>query len=173
MKARYRTCSLIISLSLIAAVASACGKQAPAGQTPQASPPPAVTPQPQPEPQKSAPSQPSDPKQAPQEAKPLLENNAFRLISPAPGTKAAAGMTVKGKARVFEASFSYSLEDGHNILAEGHVMAKQGAPEWGDFEFVIKELRKPTSPNGVLTLYEISAKDGSWVNELHIPVKFD
>ena len=37
---------------------------------------------------------------------------------------------------------SYSLEDGHEILAEGHVMASKGAPEWGKFwksSFTLRE----------------------------------
>jgi len=77
---------------------------------------------------------------------------------------------VKGKARVFEASFSYVVEDGHNELLQGHSQTSAGAPEWGDFEVTIKV--KKTEPNSTLTLilFEVSAKDGSRRLELPIPL---
>jgi hypothetical protein len=103
----------------------------------------------------------------------VAENKAFRVYSPAPNTVIDGPFVVKGQARVFEAAFSYSFEDGHNILAEGHTMADMGAPEWGNFEFTVNFKEQPTSPTGVLTIFEISAKDGTPINVLHIPLKFD
>lgn len=100
------------------------------------------------------------------------ENETFRIFEPKPDTIIDKTLTVRGEARVFEAMLSYSLEDGHVILAEGHVQASQGAPEWGSFEIETTLLQQPTSPAGVLTIYEVSAKDGSPVHQLHIPVKF-
>jgi hypothetical protein len=127
--------------------------------TPPESSPPAVP--------KTTPDGPSKPADT---SKPLVENNAFRLFEPAPNSTVNSSFTVKGQARVFEAAFSYSFEDGHNVLAEGHAMAKQGAPEWGDFEFVV-QYNKATNPTGMLILYETSAKDGSRINQLVMPVK--
>jgi hypothetical protein len=102
----------------------------------------------------------------------VAENEAFRIYEPVPDGTVSGSFVVKGQARVFEAAFSYSFEDGHNVLAEGHVMADQGAPEWGNFEFTVK-FDKPTGTTGVLTIYEASAKDGTPIHELHIPEKFD
>ncbi|MBM7566627.1 Gmad2 immunoglobulin-like domain-containing protein [Paenibacillus sacheonensis] len=103
----------------------------------------------------------------------VASNEAFRVYGPAPDSVVGEKFTVKGQARVFEAAFSYSFEDGHNILDEGHTMADMGAPEWGEFEFKVSLKEIPTSPTGVLTIYESSAKDGSPVHELHIPYKFE
>ena len=99
------------------------------------------------------------------------ENNAFRIISPLPNSEVGKSFKVTGEARVFEAAFSYSFEDGHNVLAEGNVMADMGAPEWGKFEFTVN-IDRATNPTGLLFIYEISAKDGKPVNQLVIPFKF-
>ncbi|MBP3964928.1 Gmad2 immunoglobulin-like domain-containing protein [Paenibacillus lignilyticus] len=100
-------------------------------------------------------------------------NEAFKVYEPAEGTVVGTSFVVKGQARVFEAAFGYSFEDGHNVLAEGNVMADQGAPEWGDFEFTVTLSRAPTSPTGVLTIYESSAKDGSHIHKLSLAYTFE
>jgi hypothetical protein len=101
----------------------------------------------------------------------VLENEAFRIYEPAPDMEVGKTFTVRGQARVFEAAFSYSFEDGHNVLAEGNAKAAASAPEWGDFEFTVT-FDKATSPVGTLVIYEASAKDGSQTNQLTLPVKF-
>ncbi|MBD3920618.1 hypothetical protein H8B09_17775 [Paenibacillus sp. PR3] len=101
----------------------------------------------------------------------VAENEAFRIYAPEENAIVGTTFKVSGEARVFEAAFSYSFEDGHNVLAEGHVTADQGAPEWGKFEFEVN-FKNPTSPYGILIIYESSAKDGSPVHQLEIPVKF-
>ncbi|WP_199614594.1 Gmad2 immunoglobulin-like domain-containing protein [Paenibacillus alkalitolerans] len=98
------------------------------------------------------------------------ENDAFRVFSPLPGTVAGSPFTVEGEARVFEAAFSWRLEDGHNILAEGHEMSDEGAPAWGRFRFDIT-YKKASQPNMTLILFTYSANDGSIENELIIPLK--
>ncbi|NBD25312.1 Gmad2 immunoglobulin-like domain-containing protein [Paenibacillus glycinis] len=100
-------------------------------------------------------------------------NEAFRIYAPTEDSVVGKSFTVKGEARVFEAAFGYTFEDGHNVLAEGHAMADQGAPEWGNFELKIALNDLPTSPTGVLTIYESSAKDGAHVHELHIAYTFE
>lgn len=101
----------------------------------------------------------------------ISQNDAFIVTSPYQNQTVEDTFVVEGKARVFEATFQYRLEDGHNILAEGTVMANMGAPEWGNFKFEITH-KKATSPNGVLIIYEASAKDGAPIHELMIPVTF-
>ena len=103
----------------------------------------------------------------------VASNEAFRIYGPSPDSVVGKTFTVKGQARVFEAAFGYSFEDGHNVLAEGHAMADMGAPEWGTFELTVTLKEMPTSPTGVLTIFESSAKDGSPVHELHIAYKFE
>jgi hypothetical protein len=76
---------------------------------------------------------------------------------------------VRGEGQIFEASFNWVIEDGHNELKNGQQMTDAGAPEWGKFDFTIDA---PETMNTSLTLilYETSAKDGSRQYELVIPL---
>ena len=100
----------------------------------------------------------------------VVQNVAFRIFEPAPNDEVGNQIVVKGVARVFEAMLSWEFEDGHNVLASGHVMASEGAPAWGEFEFVI-EFDQVANDTGTIIIYESSAKDGSRINEIMIPVK--
>lgn len=75
---------------------------------------------------------------------------------------------VKGKGQIFEASFGWVVEDGHQELKEGYQMTDAGAPEWGRFDFTLQV--EKTRPDATLTLvlFETSAKDGSRQHELPI-----
>lgn len=100
----------------------------------------------------------------------VIQNEAFRIYEPAPEAVVKDRIVVKGLARVYEGTVLYEFEDGHNILAEGFTTAKQGAPEWGEFEIII-EFDEVANNSGSVILFEESAKDGSRRNELIIPVK--
>jgi hypothetical protein len=100
----------------------------------------------------------------------VLENEAFKILEPAPNTEVEDSIVVRGLARVFEGTIQYELEDGHNILAKGFTTATEGAPGWGEFEIVIEIDKVPTNGVGIVVLYEESAKDGSRLHELSIPV---
>ena len=99
-------------------------------------------------------------------------NKAFRIFAPEPNNVVGTSFTVVGRARVFEATLQYRLEDGHNILAEGFTTATEGGPAWGDFEIQL-EYERPTSPSLTLILYESSAEDGQPIHELLLPLKVD
>ncbi len=77
---------------------------------------------------------------------------------------------VEGKAQLFEATYSWVIEDGHRELKEGYGTAEAGAPAWGNFSFTVEAEKK--EPNTVLhlILFESSAKDGSRQHELMIPL---
>ncbi|MFA5528665.1 MAG: Gmad2 immunoglobulin-like domain-containing protein [Peptostreptococcales bacterium] len=100
----------------------------------------------------------------------VIENDAFRIYEPAPNTEVTDNkIVVRGQARVFEGTIQYEFEDGHNILDEGFTTASEGAPGWGDFEITI-EFDEVANDTGTIILYEESAKDGSRLHELIIPV---
>ena len=82
----------------------------------------------------------------------------------------ANSYVVKGRAQVFEAAFSWVVEDGHNELMQGHEMTDAGAPEWGKFRFVINVKKATNNSTLHLLLFENSAKDGSRQYELPIPL---
>ena len=77
---------------------------------------------------------------------------------------------LKGKAQVFEAAFSWVVEDGHNELKEGHEMTDAGAPAFGNFVFVIDLVKQRANSTLTIILYEASAKDGSRQYQLPIPL---
>ena len=77
---------------------------------------------------------------------------------------------ISGKAQIFEASFSWVVEDGHNELAQGHEMTDAGAPEWGKFSFDVTVDKEQENSTLTLILYEASAKDGSRQHQLPIPL---
>ena len=73
---------------------------------------------------------------------------------------------VQGSGQIFEASFGWVVEDGHEELQQGFEMTDAGAPDWGKFKFTV-DVQK-TRPNSTLTLilFETSAEDGSRQYEL-------
>ena len=75
---------------------------------------------------------------------------------------------VQGKGQIFEASFSWVVEDGHEELKKGFQMTDAGAPEWGNFSFTIDVPKKRANSTLNLILFESSPKDGSRQHELPI-----
>lgn len=75
---------------------------------------------------------------------------------------------IQGKGQIFEASFNWVVEDGHEELQKGFSMTAAGAPEWGTFKFIVHAPKKKSNSTRTLILYESSAKDGSRQHELPI-----
>jgi hypothetical protein len=100
----------------------------------------------------------------------VAENEEFRIFAPEKNSVVDSAFTVRGAARVFEATLQWRLEDGHNVLAEGFATAQDGAPAWGLFEFTV-EFEQATSPVLILALYESSPKDGQPIHQLLLPLK--
>ena len=76
----------------------------------------------------------------------------------------------RGEAQIFEAAFSWIVEDGHNELKKGFEMTDAGAPEWGKFDFTVDVEKKDSNSTLHLLLFEASPKDGSRQYELPIPL---
>ncbi len=75
---------------------------------------------------------------------------------------------VTGKAQVFEGNFQYALYNGEKVLMESNYQTA-GAPAWGDFKMTFSKALV-TSDEVTLELFDYSAKDGSKVNTLEIPI---
>ena len=75
---------------------------------------------------------------------------------------------IRGKGQIFEASFNWVVEDGHEELQKGYTTTDAGAPEWGKFSFTVDVLKKRENSKLNLILFEISAKDGSRQYELPV-----
>ncbi|KGP71092.1 BsuPI-related putative proteinase inhibitor [Pontibacillus yanchengensis] len=114
------------------------------------------------------------------EAKPFQQTVEFEVVSEDQAFRnikvegSNGDYTVTGEARVFEASFLYNVEDGHNVLVnETAVQADQGAPNWGKFEFDVTIAKDKLPSNGTLTMmmYTKSAKDGSIENVKYVKLE--
>jgi hypothetical protein len=75
---------------------------------------------------------------------------------------------IKGKGQIFEAAFSWVVEDGHDELKKGFTMTDAGAPAWGNFSFTVDAPKKRANSTLHLILFESSPKDGSRQYELPI-----
>lgn len=75
---------------------------------------------------------------------------------------------IRGKGQIFEASFNWVIEDGHEELKSGYQMTDAGAPEWGNFSFTVDVQKKRANSTLFLILFESSAKDGSRQYELPV-----
>ena len=78
---------------------------------------------------------------------------------------------ITGKAQIFEANFGWVIEDGHDELEKGNTMTDAGAPEWGNFNFIVQAKKKRENSVLHLILFEVSAKDGS--RQYELPVLLD
>ncbi len=91
---------------------------------------------------------------------------------PAPDQAVAGSLRLAGNADVFEATVSYELRDSTGgVVREGFVTATCGTGCRGGFDTTIR-FTPPSRGSGVLEVYEASAKDGSRVNVVRIPVTF-
>lgn len=99
-----------------------------------------------------------------------LENNSFRNIH---FTGTDGNYKVSGEARVFEASFAYSVSDGHEVFVEQHEQTAEGAPAWAPFSFEINIPEEDLPINGtlMLELFYFSPKDGEKTDVLAIPLQ--
>lgn len=92
---------------------------------------------------------------------------------PAPGDEIGLPLEIEGVARVFENTFSYRILDKDaTILMENYAMAE--SPDigiYGPFK-IDTYYSQPKSAYGTIEVFEYSAKDGSEINKVAIPVVF-
>lgn len=95
------------------------------------------------------------------------------ISSPTPYEEVSSPLIIQGRARVFEQQFNYRIKDANDIvLDEGS--ANTSAPEmseFGDFE-IQSYYKNPSSKEGTVEVFDYSAKDGSEIDKVSIPVKF-
>jgi hypothetical protein len=164
----YLFAILIASLSV-----TACNqqqevvKEKPAITKPSGEKPPITKPsgeKPSSEPNGEKPSKPEKPVSDVPEEK-IYQNDVFKDVIV---TETEDTFIVKGKAQVFEGVFQYALYDGGKVVKESNYQT-DGAPAWGEFE-IIFEKELVTTNNVKFELFVYSAKDGSKVNTLEIPI---
>ncbi len=98
------------------------------------------------------------------------ETPQILVESPLPFQKVATPVHATGTANTFEATFQYDLIGPDGKLLKTHfVTATSGTGQRGTFDFTVPFSIDKVGP-GELRVYEISAKDGSRIHEIHIPI---
>jgi len=92
------------------------------------------------------------------------------LESPAVGDTMHNSLHVTGLANTYEATFQVQLVDATGRMVVDHyVMATAGTGTWGTFDASFPYTTSATG-SGKVVVFEISAKDGSHVNEVDVPL---
>lgn len=102
------------------------------------------------------------------------DSKSIRVTNMAEGQLLTNGFVVEGEAVAFESTISWRLEDGTGqTVAQGFAMAAQpdvGVP--GPFRIPIFLDRESAGTEGTLFVFEHSAKDGSEIHVVKVPVTF-
>jgi hypothetical protein len=92
--------------------------------------------------------------------------------SPLAFEEVTSPLRVTGTANTFEATFSYELTDTDGLIVdENFVTATSGTGTRGTFDFTTKPYTVPFDGVGALIVFEHSAKDGSRINLVEIPLR--
>ena len=99
------------------------------------------------------------------------ETPIILVESPLPDESVSSPIRATGTANTFEATFEYDVvgPDG-KVLATHFVTATSGSGTRGTFDFTTKPFS--ATGDGALVVYELSAKDGSRIHEVRIPLHF-
>jgi len=94
--------------------------------------------------------------------------------SPLPFEDVTSPLRVTGTANTFEATFSYELTDTDGLIVdENFVTATSGTGTRGTFDFTTDRFTVPFDGVGSLIVFERSAKDGSRINLVEIPLRME
>ena len=94
---------------------------------------------------------------------------AILVESPLPFASVSSPLRVWGTANTFEATFDYDVVDGAGKVVANHfVTATSGSGTRGTYDFTIR-FSAPAG-SGKLVVYELSAKDGSRIHQVEIPL---
>ena len=97
---------------------------------------------------------------------------AILVESPLAFEDVTSPLRVTGTANTFEATFNYELTDTDGLIVdENFVTATSGTGTRGTFDFTTKPYKVPFDGVGALIVFERSAKDGSRINLVEIPVR--
>jgi germination protein M len=96
---------------------------------------------------------------------------AILVERPAPNEAVTSPLRATGTANTFEATFEYRLEDASGkALAKNFVTATSGSGTRGTFDFSAP-FTVDSAQDGTLKVFELSAADGSVINERAVPVR--
>ena len=99
------------------------------------------------------------------------ETPPILVESPVSDAAVSSPLRVRGTANTFEATFNYELRDAAGkILSKHFEMATSGSGTRGTFDFTVP-FTVDRDQDGTLTVFELSAEDGSRIHEQEIPIR--
>jgi germination protein M len=99
------------------------------------------------------------------------ETPIILVESPLPLETVNNPLRARGTANTFEATFQYEVVDPDGkVVDSGFVTATSGSGQRGTFDFTTKPFTVARAGLGALVVYEVSAKDGSRIHQVEIPV---
>jgi hypothetical protein len=99
------------------------------------------------------------------------ETPIILVETPLPFAHVSSPLRATGTANTFEATFQYDLRDPAGTLLKTHfVTATSGTGTRGTFDFSVP-FTSASAGTGKLVVYELSAKDGSRIHQVEIPVR--
>ena len=101
------------------------------------------------------------------------DSGNIRVYEPDANDTVSLPLVIEGEARVFEAAYNYRLldEDGTVLVARYGTAEAEDTGEFGTFS-VRASYPEPQGETGTLEVFALSAKDGSEIDMVSIPVKF-
>ncbi len=99
----------------------------------------------------------------------------IHVFSPKPGDEIGLPVIIQGEARTFERHFSYRVINAKGtVLVEGAAMSS-GKVDIGQFDpFTVSvNYPDPKTASGSIEVFEYSARDGSEINNVIVPVMFE
>lgn len=116
---------------------------------------------------------PIDNEPEPDDENPPIEAN-ITIDTPSENETVSNPIHLTGEARVFESQLSWRLKDvDGNILIEGHVMSQAAdSGQFGNYEVWIP-VPAVTDPHLMVEAFQYSAKDGSVIDLVSVPVLLD
>lgn len=103
----------------------------------------------------------------------VVSTGNITITSPLPSATITSPVTITGQARVFENAISWRLKDSLGaVLASGNAMAN--APDIGQFGpySITTTYAMPVTLTGTIEVFDYSAKDGTEIDLVSIPVTF-
>jgi Immunoglobulin-like domain of bacterial spore germination/Sporulation and spore germination len=101
------------------------------------------------------------------------ETPAILVESPLAFETVSNPIRATGTANTFEATFQYEVVDPSGNVVDTHfVTATSGSGQRGTFDFTTKPYTGDAG-EGALVVLELSAKDGSRINEVRIPIQLE
>ena len=96
---------------------------------------------------------------------------AIEILAPASGADVRSPARITGTADTFEATFRVSVvDDNDKVLADQMVMATSGSGTRGTFSTTV-QFSVDHAGAGKVVAYEESAKDGSHIHVVEVPVR--